>query len=90
MRSNTFYDFLTECKLAFNETSLEDIIKVLNAAYGANISMAKESMKHGIITADLTNEILEISIVILSKAINTINGKDIVFSGDGCGNAPEK
>jgi transmembrane sensor len=83
------YTSIAKTKLAFNETSLEDIIKVLNAAHDVNISVAKESMKNCIITADLTNETLEISIEILSKATNaeyTINEKDILLSGNGCRN----
>lgn len=78
-------------KLAFDEASLEDIIKVLNAAYGTRISVSSESMKHCKITADLTNESLEVDLEILSKAINatyTVNDKDIVLRGNGCGIQP--
>jgi transmembrane sensor len=81
------YSSLAASKLAFNETSLGDIIMVLNAAHDANISLAKESMKNCVITADLTNENLETSIAILSKAINAeyaITEKGILLDGNGC------
>jgi transmembrane sensor len=81
------YSSVAKNKLDFNETSLKDIITVLNATHNVNISVARESMKNCIITADLTNESLEISIEILSKAINaeyTMNEKNILLSGNGC------
>ena len=74
-------------KLEFNEVALKDILKVLSAAHGVNITMANERMKNCIITADLSNETLEISLAIISKAINadfTVRGNDIILSGDGC------
>jgi transmembrane sensor len=81
------YSPVAKAKLAFNETSLDDIITVLNAAHDAKIVVAKENMKDCIITADLTNETLETSIAILSKAINaeyTITEKNIILNGNGC------
>ena len=74
-------------KLAFAEASLEDIIKVLNATYGVNISLANENMKKCIITADLTDVTLQTSIEILCKTINaqfTIDRNDLTLMGDGC------
>lgn len=78
-------------KLVFDEASLDDIIKVLNAAYGTRISVSSESMKLCKITADLTNESLEADLEILSRAISatyTVNGRDIVLRGNGCGVQP--
>jgi ferric-dicitrate binding protein FerR (iron transport regulator) len=82
---------LDKRKLAFEETSLEDIIKVLNATYGIRISVSVERMNHCIVTADLTNEPLEVGLAILSKALNatyTVNGNNIELLGRGCGVQP--
>jgi transmembrane sensor len=78
----------TKSKLEFNEVALKDIVKVLNVAHGVNITISNERMTECIITADLRNETLDISIAILAKAINaefTVRGKDIILSGKGCG-----
>ncbi|HEX8037571.1 MAG TPA: FecR family protein, partial [Chryseosolibacter sp.] len=75
-------------RLLFDETSLEDIITVLNATYGVNISVSGETMKRCIVTADLSRETLDADIEILSKAVNAtyeIAGKDIILRGNGCG-----
>ena len=75
-------------RLLFDETSLEDIITVLNATYGVNISVSGETMKRCIVTADLSGETLDADIEILSKAVNAtyeIAGKDIILRGNGCG-----
>jgi transmembrane sensor len=81
------YSSLVESKLDFNEVSLEDIIAVLNATHNANISVSNEQMKNCIITADLTNESLETSIAVISRAINAeyaITENHIILSGLGC------
>lgn len=78
-------------KFAFEEASLENIIKVLRANYGIRISVSTEAMNKCIVTADLTNEPLEVSLAILSKAINatyTMNGKDVHLLGSGCSVQP--
>lgn len=74
-------------KLAFNEVSLEDIVRVLSAVHEVNISLAREDMKGCIITADLTNEPLDISVATLAKAINgtyTTRERNIVLDAEGC------
>ena len=74
-------------KLDFDEVRLEDIVNVLNANYDVTISLKDNAMKSCIITADLTNESLEVGITILAKAINatyTIEGSEIVLDGTGC------
>lgn len=77
--------------LAFDDTPLRDIVKVLGAKYDAEIVLSNEGMKDCMITADLTDETLEISIAILSKAVQasyTIDGKNITLHGNGCGVQP--
>jgi transmembrane sensor len=64
---DSIFNSIRLCKLAFDEMPLESIIKVLNAHYDANISVAKESMKKCVITADLTDETLEISIEVFES-----------------------
>jgi len=78
---------LAKSKLVFIETSLGDIVKVLNLAHNANISLSNDNMENCLLTADLSRENLEISIEILSKAINaeySSNGSEIIISGKGC------
>jgi transmembrane sensor len=78
-------------KFAFEETSLENIINVLNAAHGTRITLSTQGMNKCIVTADLTNESLEVSLTILSKAINatyTMSGKNILLLGTPCGVQP--
>jgi ferric-dicitrate binding protein FerR (iron transport regulator) len=75
-------------KLAFDETQLSDILRVLNATYDVHITVSSENMNNCVITADLTNEDLEFAMIILAKAINatySISGKDILLRGNGCG-----
>lgn len=75
-------------KLAFDDVSLEDILKVLSATHGTNVLMENESMSGCIITADLTEESLEASVGILAKAIGATyewKGNEIILSGKGCG-----
>ena len=84
---DSVFNSIAQWKLVFHEMPLEKIIKVLNAQYDVDISVATESMKNCVITADLADETLEVSIEVLSKAINakyTMNGKHIVLSGEGC------
>lgn len=78
---------LSRSKLAFNEVSLRDIVRVLNATYDVDITIANPKLNNCIITADLTHETLDVSVAILSKAINaevTTHGSNIVLSGEGC------
>lgn len=82
---------LKRSKLAFDEVSLAEISNVLNAYYDVNISFEDSNVKNCVITADLTDESLEIGIAILAKAINasyTIIGRDIIIHGKGCGVQP--
>lgn len=84
---NSDHGALVKSKLVFMETSLEDIIKVLSRAHDVNISLVNENMKNCVITADLTDETLEISLEILSKAIHaeySMSGNKILLSGQGC------
>ena len=77
--------------LSFDEAPLRDIIKVLSAKYDTEIMLSNDAMENCMITADLTNETLEVSIAILSKAVQatyTIDGKNITLHGEGCGAQP--
>jgi len=77
----------TRSKLEFNEVAVRDIVNVLNAAHDVNIMISNERMKNCIVTADLRNETLDLSLAILAKAINaefSVRGKDIILSGKGC------
>ena len=79
--------YTAKSKLDFDKVSLENIIRVLNATYGVNISLANESMKKCIITADLTDVTLHTSIEILCKTIDaqfTVDRNDLMLMGDGC------
>lgn len=92
VESSVVHKLPAKSRLEFNEVALKDIVKVLNVVHGVNITVSSERMKNCIITADLSNETLDASIAILSKAINadfTVRGKDIILSGDGCA-IPEK
>lgn len=78
---------LKKSKLVFNESALGDIISVLNREYGSNITLSDTNLKSCIITTDLTDETLEISVEILAKSIQaeyTIEGRNIILSGEGC------
>lgn len=73
--------------LIFNETPLKEIIKVLNTYYDANIILANEALKNCLITAELTDEPIEVSLKILTKAIGAeyeVNEDEIVLKGEGC------
>lgn len=75
-------------KLIFNETPLENILEVLNDYYKVNITLENQDLKNCLITAELTNEPLEVSLKILTKAIGAEyiqNGEEIIISGKGCG-----
>lgn len=75
--------------LVFNETPLKEIIKVLNTYYEANIILANEALKNCLITAELTDEPIEMSLKILTKAIGAeyeVNEDEIILKGKGCPN----
>lgn len=75
--------------LVFNETPLKEIIKVLNTYYEANIILANEALKNCLITAELTDEPIEVSLKILTKAIGAeyeVNEDEIILKGKGCPN----
>lgn len=77
-----------KAKLIFNETSLEEIIGVLNIYYDANIKLGNEKMKSCLITAELTDEPIEVSLKIITKAIGAqyeIKDEEIILVGKGCG-----
>lgn len=82
------YQSLVKTKLAFNETPLMEILTLLNVTYDVTITLGDERMKDCIITADLTDESLIVSLKILSKAIGAeyeIVGKEVKLTGPGCG-----
>lgn len=84
---SSFQQSLTKSKLVFNEAPLKDIIAVLNVTHDVNITFSNESMKHCILTADFTDETLEVSLAILTRTINAEferSGRDILLSGRGC------
>lgn len=86
-RESALQQSFTKSKLVFNEVPLKDIIAVLNVTHDVNITFGNESMKGCILTADFTDETLEVSLAILSKTINAKfarSGRDIVLSGPGC------
>lgn len=77
----------TKSKLVFNEVPLKDIVAVLNVTHDVNITFANESMKRCILTADFTDETLDVSLAVLSRTINAKfdrSGKNILLSGPGC------
>lgn len=77
-----------KARLVFNETSLEEIVHILNDYYGANIRLGNDKMKSCLITAELTDEPIEVSLKIITKAIGAkyeIREEEIVLEGKGCG-----
>ena len=86
-RESDLQQSFTKSKLVFNEVPLKDIIAVLNVTHDVNITFANESMKRCILTADFTDETLEVSLAILSRTTNAKfdrSGRDILLSGPGC------
>lgn len=80
-------DLVTRPNLVFNETSLGEIIKVMNKYYGIQIILENEKMSNCLITAALTNEPVELSLKIITKAIGAayeIKGEKIILKGKGC------
>lgn len=74
-------------KLVFNETALWEIVKVINKYYEINITLENEKMRNCLITAELTDEPLELSLKIITKAIGAvyeIDGREIILKGKGC------
>lgn len=87
---SAFQQSFTKSKLVFNEVPLKDIIAVLNVTHDINITFANESMKRCILTADFTDETLDVSLAILSRTTNAKfdrSGRDILLSGPGCDQA---
>lgn len=78
-----------KARLVFNETSLEEIVGVLNVYYDVNIRLENKLMKNCLITAELTDEPVEVSLEIITKAIGAkyeIKEEEIILSGAACGN----
>lgn len=81
------YSDLVKRKLVFDEVSVRQILKVLDVTYGVHISLENQSIEDCVITADLSNETLDVAIAIISRAINatyTIDGNDIMLRGGSC------
>ena len=60
---------------------------MLNVTHDVNITFANEDLKRCILTADFTDETLEVSLAILTKTVNAKfdrSGRDILLSGPGC------
>lgn len=76
-----------KANLVFNETPFGEIIKILNKYYDVNIFFEDEGMKNCLITAELTDEPLEVSLKILTRAIGAtyeIENEKIRLLGKGC------
>ncbi len=82
------FDLEVQSKLVFDRTALGDILQVLNSTHGVNISLSNENMKNCILTVDLTDLTVEMSMEILTKAVQaeyTTKGNDFMIIGEGCG-----
>ena len=74
-------------KLVFVEAPLQQIISTLSDLYDKPIILGNSAMNNCLITADLTDEPLEICLEILAKSVNatyTINDEIIELNGSGC------
>lgn len=73
--------------LHFIEEDLESIVEKLNRHHQANIELANHHLKDCRITADLTQEPLEICLEIISRSINAVYYNEenkIIIDGKGC------
>ncbi|CAN5524990.1 FecR family protein [soil metagenome] len=88
VKDSIVYESFENRKLVFNETPLDEIINLLNSSYEVNINLANPNLKNCYITAELSEESLEISLLILTKAIGAeyeIKEDEIIIKGKGCG-----
>ncbi|WP_158857572.1 FecR family protein [Lunatibacter salilacus] len=78
---------VTPPNLVFIEVPLQQIVTTLSDLYDKQIILKNSGMNNCLITADLTEEPLEICLEILAKSINatyTINNQNIEINGSGC------
>ncbi len=71
----------------FKETSLSDVIKQLEAAYGIQIVLANDALNSCPLTADLTKQPLYTKLDLICASLNAayeIKGTSILISGKGC------
>ncbi|HSI75482.1 MAG TPA: FecR family protein [Lunatimonas sp.] len=78
---------VTRPDLVFIEAPMQQIVSTLSDLYDKQIILKNSGMKNCLITADLSEEPLEICLEILAKSVNatyTITNKIIEINGSGC------
>lgn len=74
-------------KITFKQTSLKEVVKVLNEVYNKNVILQNESMNNCSLTVTFNNEsfedVMEIIQVTFNYELEEIEGA-IIIKGDGC------
>lgn len=74
-------------EMKFVEASLENIVIALSKRHNVTIELKNENLKNCRITADLSEEPLDVCLEIITKSINAshlINENKIMIDGNGC------
>lgn len=73
--------------LIFKQTSLKEVVEVLNEVYNKNVSLEKEKMNNCLLTVTFNNEsfedIMEIIQATFNYEVEEVEGA-IIIKGDGC------
>jgi transmembrane sensor len=77
----------TEYTMVFEDTPMQEVVKRIENKFGVDVVMADARLGQCMITADLTDQSLDLSLEMISKSLRTrytINNGHVLLHGPGC------
>jgi len=77
----------TEYSMSFEDTPMTEVIKRIEGKFGVAVAMADPKLGNCMITANLTDQSLDLTLEMISKSLRTtykIDRDQVLISGQGC------
>jgi ferric-dicitrate binding protein FerR (iron transport regulator) len=77
----------TEYSMSFEDTPMKEVVKRIEDKFGVEVVMADARLGNCMITADLTDQSLDLALEMISKSLRTsytINNGHVLLHGPGC------
>lgn len=77
----------TEYSMSFEDTPMAEVVKRIEGKFGVTVSMADPKLGHCMITANLTDQSLDLTLEMISKSLQTtyeIDRDHVLLRGRGC------
>lgn len=77
----------TEYSMNFEDTPMKEVVKRIEDKFGVDVAMADASLGNCMITANLTDQSLDLTLEMISKSLRTnytINNGHVLLQGSGC------